>query len=79
MVTNYATYAPGYVQVEIQGGGGTPIPGYKLQEADKIVSDEIERVVSRQGKTDVSALAGQPVRLRFAMKAEDLYSIRFRQ
>ncbi len=31
-----------------------------------------------EGGLDVSALAGRPVRLRFAMKDADLYSIQFR-
>jgi hypothetical protein len=29
--------------------------------------------------TDLGALAGSPVRLRFVMRDSDLYSIRFRQ
>ena len=39
--------------------------------------DEIERAVTWRGNSDVGALAGRPVRLRFVMKDADLYSIRF--
>jgi len=39
---------------------------------------EIERVVSWKGNSNLSKLAGTPVRLRFVIKDGDLYSIRFR-
>jgi hypothetical protein len=77
LLINYATSAPGYVKVEIQDAAGQPVAGYTLEDADEIVGDEIERAVSWKGNTDVGALAGKPVRLRFVMKAADLYSVRF--
>jgi HAMP domain-containing protein len=38
---------------------------------------EIDRKVTWKSGTDVSALAGKPVRLRFVMRDADLYSIKF--
>jgi len=38
----------------------------------------IEQIVGGKGGSDVSALAGTPVRLRFVMKDTDLYSMRFK-
>ena len=40
--------------------------------------DAIEEVVKWNSGSDVSALAGKPIRLRFVMTDADLYSIRFR-
>jgi hypothetical protein len=44
----------------------------------EIIGDEIARVVARKAGPDVSRLAGQPVRLRFAMKDADLFALQFR-
>jgi hypothetical protein len=78
LVINYSTSAVGSVRVEIQNADGTPIEGFRLEQCPEIYGDEIERVVAWNGGSDVSGLAGQPVRLRFVMKDADLYSIRFR-
>jgi len=78
LVLNYATSAVGSVQVEIQDAEGRPIPGYSLSEACEIYGDEVERVVSWTEGADVGRLAGRAVRLRFAMKDADLFSMRFR-
>ena len=78
LVINYSTSAAGGIRCEIQDPDGRPVPGHSLEDADEIIGDEIERVVSWQGGTDVAALVGKPVRLRFAMKDADLFSIRFR-
>jgi len=78
LVINYSTSAVGSVQVEIQDAAGTPLDGFALAQCPEIYGDEIERVVTWAGGSDVSALAGKPVRLRFVMKDADLYSLRFR-
>ncbi len=75
---NYATGAGGHVLVELQDVGGDPIRGHALADCDMIIGDQIERVVRWSGSTDVSRFAGTEVRLRFAMKDADLYSLRFR-
>jgi len=78
LVINYSTSAVGSVQVEIQDAGGAPFEDFTLAQCPEIYGDEIEHVVAWEGGSDVSALAGRPVRLRFVMKDADLYSIRFR-
>lgn len=78
LVINYSTSAVGSVQVEIQDVEQAPIQGFTLGECPEIFGDHIERVVTWEGGADVSALVGKPVRLRFAMKDADLYSLRFR-
>ncbi len=44
----------------------------------EISGDQIERVVSWTEASDISSLAGLPVRLRLVMKDADLYTLRFR-
>jgi len=78
LVLNYATSAAGSVRVEIRDPEGKPIPGFTLRNCPEIYGDEIEHVVTWRAGTDVSRLAGKPVRLRFLLKDADLYSIRFR-
>jgi hypothetical protein len=77
LVMNVATSAAGSVQVEIQDVSGEPIPGFSLAECPEIFGDWIQRAVKWQSGSDVSALAGKPVQLRFVLKDADLYSIRF--
>jgi len=74
---NYATGAAGHVCVELMDESQAPIAGFSLQDADPLIGDEIERVVSWHGQTDVSRLAGQAVRLRVQLKDADVYSFRF--
>jgi len=78
LVMNYSTSAVGSVRVEIQDQEGKPLPGFSLADCPDIWGDAIEEVVKWQSGSDVSALAGQIVRLRFVMKDADLYAIRFR-
>ena len=78
LVMNYSTSAAGSVSVELQTEFGKPIDGFTLGDCGEIYGDEIERVVSWKGNSDLSKLAGTPMRLRFVIKDGDLYSIRFR-
>jgi hypothetical protein len=75
---NFATSAAGGVRVEIQDAAGHPLPGFALADAVEQIGNEIERAVAWRAGEDVSALAGQTVRLRFVMKDAELFSWRFR-
>jgi hypothetical protein len=75
---NYATGAAGHVRVELQDGSGEPTKGFTLQDADLLIGDEIGRVVSWSGTTDVSVLGGRVIRLCFDLKDADVYSFQFR-
>jgi hypothetical protein len=78
LVINYSTSAAGGIRVEIQDEDGKAIPGHALADCIEIIGDQIERTVTWKAGPDVSKLAGRPVRLRFAMKDADLYSLLFR-
>ncbi len=77
LILNYATSASGSVQVEIQDVSGKPIPGFALADAPELYGDAIAEPYPWTSGTDVSSLAGKPVRLRFVLKDADLYSYRF--
>ena len=74
---NLATSAAGSVRVEIQAEDGAPAPGFALEDCPPIVGDSVDRIVSWEGGTDLSHLAGKPVRLRLALVDADLYAMRF--
>lgn len=77
LTMNFASSAAGGVRVEIQDADGKPIPGFTLEEAEEQFGDSIARTVMWKNGADVSAIAGKPVRLRFALKDADLYAIKF--
>jgi hypothetical protein len=78
LALNFATSAAGGVRVEIQDAAGKPWRGFALADAVETIGNETERVVRWKGGSDVSLLAGKPVRLRFVMKDARLYSFHFR-
>lgn len=78
LVINFATSAPGEIRIELQSAKGKPRPGFALDNAVAQIGNDIERVVSWKSGSDVSSLAGTPIRLRCVMKDADLFSIRFR-
>jgi hypothetical protein len=78
LVLNYATSAVGSVRVELQDVAGQPIAGYTLQDSIEMYGDDLEQAVSWNGDADVSKLAGQPVRLRVALRDADVYALRFK-
>jgi len=77
---NVDTSATGIVQVGILDPDGRPIPGYNVQDCDRIhTANEINRVVTWGGNSDVSKLAGQPIQLRFEMRDAELYAFEFQE
>jgi len=90
LVINYSTSAVGSIRVEIQDKDGKTISGFAMDDCPEIYGDEIEKVVKWKSGSDLSSLKGvdqtrfltdpsKAIRLRFALKDADLYSIRFRQ
>ena len=74
---NFSTSAGGSLRVEIQDVGGKAKPGFAMSDCNLLYGDQIDRVVSWKTGTDVSQLAGEPVRLKFELKDADLYSLCF--
>jgi hypothetical protein len=78
LVLNYSTSAAGSVWVEIQDSAGHPLPGYSLEACAPLFGDTLGRQVRWQQGDDVSALAGQTVRLRIVVKDADVFSYQFK-
>jgi hypothetical protein len=78
LALNLETSAFGSAQVEIQDADGTPLPGYTLAECPPIFCDRLRQTVRWQTcGSDLRALAGRPVRLRFRLQDADLYAFQF--
>ncbi|MCA9732119.1 MAG: hypothetical protein H6696_16070 [Deferribacteres bacterium] len=75
---NFATSAAGGIRIEILDEAGNPIPGFEQEKAQEIIGNEIERRVFWKEGSDLSALAGKPIRLRFSLKDADVYGMWFR-
>ena len=74
---NLSTGAAGSVAVEIQDAEGKPLPGFTLDDCKALSYDDIDHVIGWKAGSDVSALAGKPVRLRWVLKDADVFSFRF--
>jgi len=76
---NVETSAVGLSRVEIQAADGTPLPGFTMDDCDRIhTANATSHLVSWGGSSDVSSLAAEPVRLRFELQfGTKLYAFRF--
>jgi hypothetical protein len=68
---------PCEVRVEIMDGRHAPIDGFTFAEADNLDETGVNQLVTWQGRSDVSVLEGQPVRLRIHFKNAKLYAFQF--
>jgi len=74
---NLSTGAAGSVALEIQDAEGKPLPGFTLDDCKALSYDDTDRVIAWKAGSDVSALAGKTIRLRWVLKDADVYSFRF--
>jgi hypothetical protein len=79
LVLNFSTSAAGRLRVEIQDGTGKPIPSFTLEDCPDLFGDSLERAVTWKNGGDLSALKGNPVRLRLVMEDADLYALQFKE
>lgn len=78
LTINFATSAAGSVRVEILDEAGNPIPGYEMKNGEEIIGNSVDRVVTWKSQgSDLSKLAGQPIRLRWHLSDADLFSFQF--
>jgi len=77
LLVNFSTGAAGALRVEIQDAAGQALPGFGLEDCQAVIGDAIERQVRWKNNPGLAAIAGKPVRLRFALRECDLYSFRF--
>jgi hypothetical protein len=82
---NFKTLLPGaFVEVEIVAGSlpnrtsAALVPalaGFSFADCDRMAGDELEAVVSWRGKSDLSALKGEKIHLRFRMARAQLFAV----
>ena len=64
----------GALRAEIVNQHGDAIPGYRVSDCLPVQADSTRAEVRWQGKKDLSALAGQPIRFRFLLTQGSLYA-----
>ena len=74
---NFATSAAGNLRVELQDARGKALPGFALQDCDELFGDTVDRTVTWQSESDLSALIGDVVRMRFVLHDADLFALQF--
>ncbi len=74
---NFSTSAAGGVRIGFEDLDGKPIPGFTMGDGILLIGNEIDRQVHWKSGSDLSALAGKPVRMRISMKDADVYSFQF--
>ncbi len=74
---NYATSAIGTIRIELCDEDGVPYPGFSFADSEILFGNEIAAHYQWNNSTDVSSLAGKPVRLRVRLHDADLYSFQF--
>jgi hypothetical protein len=52
----------------------TAIPSFAFADCDRIITDDPAHIVTWHGKSDLSALKGRAVYLRFQMKKAGLFA-----
>jgi hypothetical protein len=77
LTLNYAAAKGGSVRVEIQDAAGKPIKNFSLADCRTFQGNEVATAVAWKAVSDVSGLAGTPIRLRFVIRNADVYSLRF--
>jgi hypothetical protein len=78
LILNVDTGASGVVQVGLLRGDGMPISGYGVDDCVYVNGNELRYPVEWLGKgTDLSALAGQTVRVVIRLRGARLYSLQF--
>jgi hypothetical protein len=78
LVLNVNTSATGQLRCELLNARYQPIEGFRLDQCDLVhTTNDIGRPVRWQGREDLSALAGQPVRLRVVFRDTDLYAFQW--
>ena len=77
LVVNVDCSALGTMRVAILDGAGGELPGFGLEQCALVEANAVAHTVRWEGGMDLSALRGQTIRLRFAMRACKLYAFGF--
>jgi hypothetical protein len=75
LVLNLAS--TGSTRVAILDQAGQPIAGFTTTDCDPIQADSTRHIVTWNGNSDVSSLAGQVIRVRFEMLNAKIFALQF--
>lgn len=74
---NIDTGAMGTAFIELRDENNKPIPGFTLADCEEISGNFLNQRVYWKGSTDVSSLAGKPIRIHMKLKRTKLYAFQF--
>jgi hypothetical protein len=77
LAMNFVTRDGGAVRVELQDSDGKPIEKFALDDCRPLSGDALGQRVAWTKGSDVSALAGKPVRMRIVLAKADVFAFRF--
>ncbi len=77
MKLNHRTVKSGHIRVEIATGDQEALPGRSFADCDPIRGDELDRVVTWKGQSDLAYPEGAIIIVRFEMRQSDLFSVKF--
>jgi hypothetical protein len=75
---NFATSAAGEIRVAVLDAAGSALDGFALEDCAPVIGNDVARVVTWASGKSLADIAGQPVRLYFALKDADLFALRFK-
>ena len=67
----------GQVLVEILHTDGKPLAGFSKRDCDPVHVDKIRQTITWNGKSDLTHVAGKPIKLKFYLKNAKLFSFMF--
>jgi hypothetical protein len=74
---NFSTSAAGSLRVSLCDEGGAALPGFASDDMQPMYGDNLDAPVTWSSGSDLSALAGRPVRLRLVLKDADVFALQF--
>ncbi len=77
LLLNMDASAAGVLHVALERADGIPIPGFTLEDSNPLYLNGIAQPAGWRGNSLIGHLAGQPVRMRFQMRACRLFGFRF--
>ena len=78
LVLNLDTSAMGACQVGLLDAAGNDVPGFTVEACDILRGNAVEKVVTWNGNERPRRMSGQPVRLRFVIRAAKLFAFQFK-
>lgn len=66
-----------FLRSELLDETGAVISGFSRDDCDPIHADAVDATVTWRGRSDIGALAGRPVAVRFILKSAELYAFQF--